>query len=73
MKEEELMKEHNNHNKICISEHKHEEQQTITREVITEFINSRLRLWAFVLVGEAFLFLLKDLKIYHNNAKKVTN
>jgi hypothetical protein len=32
-----LMKKHSSHKTIYRSEHKHEEQQTITREVITEF------------------------------------
>jgi hypothetical protein len=31
------MKKHSSHKTIYRSEHKHEEQQTITREVITEF------------------------------------
>jgi hypothetical protein len=44
MKEEKLMKEHNNHKEIYRSKHKHEEQKTITKEVIMEFRNSRLRL-----------------------------
>jgi hypothetical protein len=29
---------------------------------------SRLRLWAFVSVGEAFLFLFKDLNVHHESA-----
>jgi hypothetical protein len=48
---------HDNHKVIYIYEHKHEEKQTITREVDNGVRQSRLRLQAFVSVGEAFLFL----------------
>jgi hypothetical protein len=64
---------HDIHKEIYRSEHKHEEQQTITREVDNRVRQSRLRLWAFVSVGEAFLFLFKDLKVHHNSAKIITN
>jgi hypothetical protein len=48
-------------------------QQTITTKVVNEVRQSRLRLRAFVLVGEAFLFLLKYSKVHHNSAKWLTN
>jgi hypothetical protein len=47
------------------------QQQTTTREVDNGVRQSRLRLWAFVSVGEAFLFMFKDLKIHHNSAKRI--
>jgi hypothetical protein len=73
MKEEELKRKHDSHIKIYRSEHKHEEQQTIKHQSDNGVRQSRLRLWAFVSVGEAFLFMFKDLKVHHNSAKKVTN
>ena len=48
-------------------------QQTITREVDNEVWQSRLRLWVFVSVGEAFLFMFKDLKVHHSSAKRLQN
>ena len=48
------------------------QQQTITREVDNGVRQSRLRLRAFVLVGEAFLFMFEYLKVHHKSAKKVT-
>jgi hypothetical protein len=72
MKDEDLIKKHISHKAIYRSELKNEEQQTINTNVITEFGNLKLRLRAFVSVGEAFLFLLEALKVHHNSAKKVT-
>ena len=59
MKEEELKRKYGNHKNIYISEHKHEEQQTIKHKSDHEVRQSHLRLWAFVSMGEALLFLLK--------------
>jgi hypothetical protein len=64
---------HDSHKEIYISEHKHEEQQTIKHQSDNRVRQSRLRLWAFVSVGEALLFMFKYLKVHHNSAKKVTN
>jgi hypothetical protein len=52
-------------------EHKHEEQQTIKHQSDNGVRQSRLCLWAFVSVGEDFLFMFKDLKIHHNSAKRL--
>ena len=52
---------------------KHEEQQTIKHQDDNGLRQSRLRLWAFVSVGEAFLFLFKALKLHHNGVKRITN
>jgi hypothetical protein len=73
MKEEELKRKHRSHKIIFKSKHNHEEQQTITREADNRVRQSRPCLWAFVSVGEAFLFLFKDLQVHHNSAKNVTN
>ena len=48
--------------KIYRSGNKHKSHQTITEKVVNEVRQYRLRLRAFVSVGEAFLFLFKDLK-----------
>jgi hypothetical protein len=48
-------------------------QQTITTKVVNDVRQSRLRLRAFVLVDEAFLFILKDSKVHHNSSKWLTN
>jgi hypothetical protein len=58
---------------IYRSEIKQEEQQTIEHQSDNGVRQSRLRLWAFVSVGEAFLFLFKDLKVHHNSAKRLQN
>ena len=73
MKEEELDMKHSSHNIIYISEHKHEEQQTITREDDNGVCQSHLHLRAFVSVGEAFLFLFNSLKIHQKSVKWITN
>ena len=64
---------HDNHKENYRSEHKHEEQQTMTREVITEFenlayVSGPLSQW----VRLSYLCS-KDLKVHHNSSKKVTN
>jgi hypothetical protein len=64
MKEEELKRKYDIHINIYISEHKHEEQQTIKNQNDNGVRQSRLRLQAFVLVGEAFLFPFKDLNVH---------
>ena len=55
---------HENHKVIYRSEHKHEEQQTITSEFDNRVRQSCLRLRAFVSVGEALLFLFKASNVH---------
>jgi hypothetical protein len=57
---------------MYISGNKQEEQQTIRHQSDKRVWQSSLRLRAFVLVGEDFLFLFKALKGHHNSGKKVT-
>jgi hypothetical protein len=73
MKEEELMMKHGSHNKYTDLEISMKKQQTITTKVDNGVRQSRLRLWAFVSVGEAFLFLFKASKVHHKSAKWITN
>ena len=73
MKEEELKMKHGSHKEIYRSGNKQEEQQTIKHQSDNGVRQSRLRLRAFVSVGEAFLFLFKSLKVHHNSAKMITN
>ena len=68
MKEEELKRKYDIHINKYISEHKHEQQQTIKHQNDNGVRQSHLCLWAFVLVGEAFLFMFKASKLHHNNA-----
>jgi hypothetical protein len=56
---------------IYRSEIKQEEKKTVEHQSDNEVRQSRLRLRAFVSVGEAFLFLFKDLKWHHKNAKRL--
>jgi hypothetical protein len=44
------------------------EQQTINNNVDNEVCQSRLRLWAFVSVGEAFLFMFEASNVNHKSA-----
>ena len=55
--------------KIYRSGNKHKNHQTITEKVVNGVRQYRLRLRAFVSVGEAFLFLFKASKIHHKSAK----
>jgi hypothetical protein len=59
---------HDSHKEIYRSKNKHEEQQTITREVDNRVRKSRLCLWAFVSVGEAFLFLFEASNVHHKSS-----
>jgi hypothetical protein len=68
MKEEELMKKHGNHKAIYRYGNKHEETTNHKHQSDNRVRQSRLRLWAFVSVGEAFLFLFKDLNVHHKSA-----
>jgi hypothetical protein len=68
MKEEELMKKHGIHKAIYRSGNKHKEQQTINTKVDNGVQQSRLRLWAFVSVGEAFLFMFEASNVHHKSA-----
>jgi hypothetical protein len=43
-------------------------QQTIDNKVDNEVRQYNLCLWAFVSVGEAFLFLFKNSKLHHKSA-----
>jgi hypothetical protein len=47
-------------------------QQTINNKVDNRVRQSRLRLSAFVSMGEAFLFLFKASKVHHKSAKWIT-
>jgi hypothetical protein len=58
---------------IYRSEIKQEEWQTIKHQSDNGVRKYRLRLRAFVSVGEAFLFMFKNLKVHHNSFEKVTN
>ena len=58
---------------IYRSKIKQEGKQTIEHQSNNGVQQSCLRLRTFVLVGEAFLFLFKDLKVHHDSEKKVTN
>jgi hypothetical protein len=73
MKEEELKRKHSSHKIIYRSEHKHEEQQTIKHQSDNGVRQSRLRLRAFVSVGEAFLFLFEDLNVHHESSNGLQN
>jgi hypothetical protein len=72
MKEEELMMKHSIHNEIYISRNKHKNKKNITTKVDNGVRQYRLRLWAFVSVDEAFLFIFKDSNVHHKSAKRVT-
>jgi hypothetical protein len=58
---------------ICKSELKQEEKQIIEHQSDNEVRQSHLRLWDFVSVGDAFLFMFKYLKVHHSSDKNVTN
>jgi hypothetical protein len=74
MKEEELMMKHGSHKAIYRSGNKHEETTNHkTKKVDNGVRQSRLHLWAFVSVGEAFLFLFKASIVHHKSAKWITN
>jgi hypothetical protein len=73
MNEEDLMMKLSIHINMNISINKHEEHQTIKHQSDNGVRQSRLHLRAFVSVGEAFLFLFKDLKLHHNSAKRIKN
>ena len=48
-------------------------QQTLNNKVDNGVRQSRLRLWAFVLVGEAFLFFSNASKVHHKIVNMITN
>jgi hypothetical protein len=49
------------------------EQQTINNKIDNGVQQSRLLLWAFVSMGEAFLFLLKTSKLHHKSFNGLQN
>jgi hypothetical protein len=65
------MNKHGSHIKYIDLEIKHKNHQTITTKVDNEVQQYRLHLWAFVSMGEAFLFLFKASKVHHKNANVV--
>ena len=66
------MRKHGIHINIYISESNHNETTNHYKRSDNGVQESRLRLWAFVSVGEAFLFLFEALKVHHESEKKVT-
>ena len=68
MKEEDLMKKHNNHKAIYRSGNKHEETTNHKHQSDNGVRQSRLCLRAFVLVGEAFLFMFEASNVHHKRS-----
>ena len=64
------MMKHGSQYNIYRSGNKQKNQQTITTKVVNVVRKYCLRLWAFVSVGEAFLFLFEALKVHHNSVEK---
>jgi hypothetical protein len=62
-----------NHYKIYRYGNKHKDQQTITIKVDNGVRQYHLRLWAFVLVGEALLFLFEASNVHHKSVEWITN
>jgi hypothetical protein len=63
---------HGSHKNMYKYGNEHKESTNHNRKIVNGVRQYRLRLWAFVSVGEAFLFIFKASNVNHKNSKWIT-